>query len=176
VSATIKGIAGWSKWPPSANWYPYQRWWDVDDELKTPELGSVAAMLSAIANAVSPQPELFTRRQAADFCGVSLSAWAELESMGRIGPVPIRLSNRIVRYSRTQLMEWIRAGCPKRSGRSMGKIKAGMKRRSKTLYARRNYDKAWLELQTVSTLLKGSHERQCAGTTVPGVGTNQAAD
>jgi predicted DNA-binding transcriptional regulator AlpA len=59
-----------------------------------------------------PSPELLGRQEAADFCGVSRSAWERYSAAGRI-PRPIRLAGRVL-WRRTELLAWTAAGCPGR--------------------------------------------------------------
>jgi len=58
-------------------------------------------------------PELLTTREAAkDVLNVgerSLWRW----SRSGAAPAPIRINGRTVRYRRDELLEWVKAGCPR---------------------------------------------------------------
>lgn len=56
---------------------------------------------------------LVDANEAAAICGVSRSSWYKLVASGKT-PKPIKLGNS-VRWSRAELVRWIRAGCPIRS-------------------------------------------------------------
>jgi hypothetical protein len=51
---------------------------------------------------------------AARFCGVSLATWHEWDRRAMC-PEPARPTDRLPRWSRTELLAWIRAGMPGRS-------------------------------------------------------------
>lgn len=59
-----------------------------------------------------PLPILLDARQAAKLCGLGRSTWFRLSSAGQT-PQPVRLGSRVL-WSRDELTEWARAGCPNR--------------------------------------------------------------
>ena len=58
-------------------------------------------------------PALLTAAQAAEFLGISRSHLCSLVRQGRVGPRAAKLG-RCSRWSREELAEWCRAGCPPR--------------------------------------------------------------
>jgi len=61
-------------------------------------------------------PELLTTRQAAELLGLGeRTLWRH--SRCGICPQPVQIGGN-VRYRRDELMEWIRAGCPRTDGRA----------------------------------------------------------
>jgi predicted DNA-binding transcriptional regulator AlpA len=58
------------------------------------------------------EPLLLSAVEAASLCGVSRSHWLALHSSGRT-PLPLKLGNRTL-WSREELREWTKAGCPSR--------------------------------------------------------------
>ena len=60
------------------------------------------------------EPSLLTLDEAAVVAGVSASTFKRLARAGRVGPMPVRFSARLVRWSRPELEQWIAAGCPTR--------------------------------------------------------------
>ena len=56
---------------------------------------------------------LLAPKEAARLCNIGLRTWRRHEVTGRIGPEPVRIG-RSVRYRRSQLLDWIEAGCPPR--------------------------------------------------------------
>ena len=61
----------------------------------------------------SPLALLLGCQEAATLLGVSRSKFWQLHSLGRV-PLPIRLSDRVVRWRKEELEAWVRAGCPPR--------------------------------------------------------------
>ena len=59
-------------------------------------------------------PELLTPEQAAALLSVGRSTFDALQADGSIGPRPVRLSPRLVRWRRAELVEWVAAGLPTR--------------------------------------------------------------
>jgi len=59
-------------------------------------------------------PELLSTPEAAALCGVSRRHFLTMASSGRLGPRPVRLGARSVRWHRGELVEWCAAGCPGR--------------------------------------------------------------
>lgn len=58
--------------------------------------------------------ELLTPTQAAALLGLGRTTFDALQAEGRIGPRPVRLSPRLIRWRRAELVEWIDAGLPSR--------------------------------------------------------------
>jgi hypothetical protein len=58
-------------------------------------------------------PELIPASVAAPLCHRSLASWGRDNSAGRI-PAPVRIG-RSTLWRRSELMDWIAAGCPVRS-------------------------------------------------------------
>ena len=60
-------------------------------------------------------PALLSDEDAARFCGVGVTSFRQAERAGRVGPKPIRgpFGNRRL-WSREQLEQWVRQGCPTR--------------------------------------------------------------
>lgn len=52
--------------------------------------------------------------QAAGLLGVSRRSFWTMHNCGRV-PLPVRLSARVVRWRREELLAWTRAGCPGRA-------------------------------------------------------------
>ncbi len=69
-----------------------------------PAAGRAASLATVVG------PLLLSANEAADLCRVSPATWYRMVSAGRT-PAPLRLSPGCVRYSREQLVEWIRLGC-----------------------------------------------------------------
>ena len=46
--------------------------------------------------------------------GMSVATVERLHNSGRLGPQPLRLGTRLVRWNRNELVAWIDAGCPPR--------------------------------------------------------------
>ena len=65
-------------------------------------------------SSTSETPLLLDAKSAAQLLGVSESSYWKLHSQGRV-PLPLRLSERIVRWRRDELEHWVRAGCPARA-------------------------------------------------------------
>lgn len=61
----------------------------------------------------APASGLLDAKQAATLLSVSRSTFWKLHNQGRV-PLPLRLSPRVVRWSRGDLQAWIAAGCPPR--------------------------------------------------------------
>lgn len=59
-------------------------------------------------------PELLTPEQAADLLSIGRSTFDQLQADGRVGPRPVTLSPRLIRWRRAELVEWIAAGLPTR--------------------------------------------------------------
>lgn len=59
-------------------------------------------------------PVLLGKAEAAALLGMSESSLKRLARSGRLGPIPVRLSGRITRFSRAELEAWAAAGCPPR--------------------------------------------------------------
>lgn len=77
-------------------------------------LGHVIALLERIADAVeAPPAEALDAKAAATLCGVSRSKWHEMHSQG-LCPRAIDVAG-CPRWSRTELLSWLRAGAPSRS-------------------------------------------------------------
>lgn len=57
-------------------------------------------------------PELLRDTEAAELCGLSRSGWHKANSAGRV-PLPVRIG-RATRWRRTELLDWIAAGTPRR--------------------------------------------------------------
>ena len=55
--------------------------------------------------------ELLTAAESADMAGVAKRSWWRYVSSGR-APAPVRLGG-VVRWRRSELAEWISAGCPR---------------------------------------------------------------
>jgi excisionase family DNA binding protein len=70
--------------------------------------------ISGAEHSPGPEPALMTREQAAGFLGMSVSTLKRLSRAGKIGPTPLKLSGRLVRWSRAELSSWTAAGCPGR--------------------------------------------------------------
>jgi len=66
------------------------------------------------AKTPNPQASLLSVEQAAAVAGVSASTFKRLVRAGKVGPLPVRFSARLVRWSRPVLEAWIAAGCPTR--------------------------------------------------------------
>lgn len=63
-------------------------------------------------------PELLTTAQAATLCGMGERTFWRKSRSG-VCPGPIKLGagkNALTRYSRSAIMEWIAAGCPRVAG------------------------------------------------------------
>ena len=52
--------------------------------------------------------------QAAKILGISRTLLYQMNSSGRLGPMPIKLSSRCTRWSVNELVQWVDAGCPAR--------------------------------------------------------------
>lgn len=50
---------------------------------------------------------------AASLISVSRSTFWKLHNTGNL-PLPLRLSSRVVRWRRAELVDWVKAGCPPR--------------------------------------------------------------
>lgn len=61
-----------------------------------------------------PAPMLLDAAEAARLLGVSRSTFWTYHNAGRV-PLPIRLSARVVKWRKTELEAWVRAGCPRRA-------------------------------------------------------------
>ena len=59
--------------------------------------------------------ELMTVPEVAETCSISVETVRRLTDSGAM-PKPVRLG-RAVRYRRRELLEWIKNGCPKQTGR-----------------------------------------------------------
>jgi len=59
---------------------------------------------------MSNDPLLLADSEAAGLAGVSRATWHRLRAAGKLPP-PVKLG-RCVRWSRTELVAWIGAGCP----------------------------------------------------------------
>lgn len=60
------------------------------------------------------EPALLRPDEAAQMLGMSLTMFKGLARSGRIGPLPIRLGAKCVRWSRQSLIDWVASGCPSR--------------------------------------------------------------
>ncbi len=58
-------------------------------------------------------PLLLDALAAAAFIDVSRATFWKLHASGKI-PLPLRLSQRVVRWRKEELVAWVRAGCPSR--------------------------------------------------------------
>lgn len=58
-------------------------------------------------------PLLLSVKDAAKLLGISPSSFRKLHNSGRLGPLPIRLSIKLL-FSRRELVAWIKADCPAR--------------------------------------------------------------
>lgn len=60
-------------------------------------------------------PALLSKAQVGKFLGgMSVASVERLHASGALGPLPITLGQRLVRYSRRELELWIAEGCPPR--------------------------------------------------------------
>jgi predicted DNA-binding transcriptional regulator AlpA len=65
-------------------------------------------------------PELLTTKQAAELCGIgerTLWGW----SRSGLAPHPLQIGHGVrpaVRYRRSEVLQWIAAGCPRVDGRA----------------------------------------------------------
>jgi len=57
------------------------------------------------------QAMLLTCEEAAGLLSVSRAMFWRLHSQGKV-PMPIRLSARVVRWNRKELVDWLNSGCP----------------------------------------------------------------
>lgn len=60
------------------------------------------------------QPLLLTAKQAAAFCGMSLSSWNRKVSAGLIGPNSVTIGSGCIRWLRADLEAWVAERCPAR--------------------------------------------------------------
>jgi predicted DNA-binding transcriptional regulator AlpA len=61
------------------------------------------------------QPELLTTAEAARLAGISERAWWSWSRSG-IAPAPVKIglgTRPAVRYRRSEILDWIQAGCPR---------------------------------------------------------------
>ncbi|MCH7596398.1 MAG: helix-turn-helix domain-containing protein [Planctomycetes bacterium] len=66
-------------------------------------------------NSSATEREALPARDAAELCGVSVRHWWSLHAQGRT-PASIQLG-RSRRWLRSELLAWLRAGCPPRDRR-----------------------------------------------------------
>jgi len=64
---------------------------------------------------------LLKAEQVAALLSVSRAMFWKLHSQGRI-PLPIRLSERVVRWRKQELVDWLAAGCPPRDKLILRKV------------------------------------------------------
>jgi excisionase family DNA binding protein len=67
-------------------------------------------------NTATIAPELLTTREAAQFCGLGERTFWRHSHSG-VAPAPVRIGGS-TRYRRSDLLEWIAAGCPRCDGRN----------------------------------------------------------
>lgn len=67
-----------------------------------------------MSDAATIAPELLTPTQAAALLGLGRTTFDQLQAEGRIGPRPVRLSPRLIRWRRAELVAWLDAGLPSR--------------------------------------------------------------
>lgn len=80
-----------------------------------PDLATIAALLNRVVVALeSPPAEGLAAEDAARLVGVSVSKWHAMNAGGQC-PAPAELGDRCPRWSRGELIQWIRAGAPARS-------------------------------------------------------------
>lgn len=93
---------------------------DASAPLPREVLATIAAVvgevLATLPRAEAAEPsELLTPEQAAAFLAIGRTSLADLDARGFV-PEPRRLGDggRLLRWSRSELVEWVRAGCPNR--------------------------------------------------------------
>lgn len=59
--------------------------------------------------------ELLKWPELAAMLGLTPSGVMEYHRSGRLGPLPIHLGKRCVRFRRREIVAWIEAGCPSRA-------------------------------------------------------------
>lgn len=59
-------------------------------------------------------PLLIDAKQVAELLGIGRSLLYEMQSAGRLGPMPIRLG-RAVRWRKEEIESWVAEGCPSRT-------------------------------------------------------------
>lgn len=75
---------------------------------------TIIALLERIAAALDLSgTEGLSPKESAAFVGVSVSLWHSMNSRGSC-PAPAQLSERLPRWSRTELRAWLLAGAPSR--------------------------------------------------------------
>lgn len=62
---------------------------------------------------ISAQPLLLSATDAARILGIGERHFHGLNSAGQLGPLPIQLGRRVL-WSREELEQWVRCGCPTR--------------------------------------------------------------
>lgn len=80
-------------------------------------LAVMEQLLHRIAMAAESQGslrEMLTSEEAAEMLGISYSKFKELDNAGDV-PAAIHFGERLPRWSRTEMLAWIRAGSPARS-------------------------------------------------------------
>lgn len=78
--------------------------------------------LSMTAPAAGIVPELLTTKQAAALAGVGERTWWRW-SRSALAPAPVKIGigpRPAVRFRRSEVLEWIRAGCPRVNGIEKG--------------------------------------------------------
>lgn len=70
--------------------------------------------MSEPAAIIPLEPGLVDFSEAARLCSLSKSHFYKLHSTGRLGPVPIELGTKCLRFSVADLRAWWVAGCPDR--------------------------------------------------------------
>jgi len=64
-------------------------------------------------NEVIEKPLLLSAGQTASLLGIGRTTLYGMSSSGALGPMPIRLSGRVL-WRRDELAEWVSCGCPNR--------------------------------------------------------------
>lgn len=67
--------------------------------------------------AASLIPQLLTTKQAAQLVNVGERTFWRWSRSG-IAPRPVKIGSTAVRYSRDEVLDWIRAGCPRTDGKA----------------------------------------------------------
>ncbi len=94
-------------------------------QISRPGLSEVRATIGGMSNDLSTPtiaPELLTSRQAAALAGVGERTWWRWSRCG-LAPAPIKIGDgkrAAVRFRRSELLDWIAAGCPRCDGRPVG--------------------------------------------------------
>jgi predicted DNA-binding transcriptional regulator AlpA len=74
-------------------------------------------------------PLLISDTVCAHLAGVSRATWHRLRAAGKLPPC-VKLSCRVVRWRRAEILAWIEAGCP--DGRTWAAMTAAAGRRSRS--------------------------------------------